>query len=86
MKRILLTMRGHYLGVIMGLFLAWSCQPGQKGELVDASRVNLIMEGLPLWQAFDNDNPKLIELGKEIKAYPVPFLQQLHFFLDQVNE
>ncbi|KAA6334564.1 Fumonisin B1 esterase [termite gut metagenome] len=42
-------------------------------------------EGLPLWQAFDNDNPKLIELGEEIKAYPVPFLQQLHF-LDQINE
>jgi para-nitrobenzyl esterase len=36
-------------------------------------------EGLPVWPAFDDNNPELIELGNEVKAIPLPYKEQLQF-------
>ena len=42
-------------------------------------------EGLPVWPAFTNDTPAVIELGDEVKATPLPFQQQL-YFLTEINQ
>jgi len=39
-------------------------------------------EGLPVWPAFNENNPKVIELGDEIKAAPLPYQDQLNFLND----
>lgn len=41
-------------------------------------------EGLPVWPAFNENNPKVIELGDEVKAVPLPYKDQL-LFMDSIN-
>lgn len=41
-------------------------------------------EGLPVWPAFNNENPEVIELGDEVQATPLPFKEQLQF-LNELN-
>lgn len=41
-------------------------------------------EGLPVWPAFSDNNPEIIELGDEVKAAPLPFKDQLKF-MDEIN-
>jgi para-nitrobenzyl esterase len=40
-------------------------------------------EGLPVWPAFSNNNPEVIELGDEVKAAPLPHKDQL-LFMDEM--
>jgi len=42
-------------------------------------------EGLPVWPAFDESSPRVIELGDKVEAKPVPYLDQIHF-LDKINK
>ncbi|MDR1593084.1 MAG: carboxylesterase family protein [Prevotellaceae bacterium] len=42
-------------------------------------------EGLPLWSAFNNDNPQIIEFGDETQAAPLPFQKQL-YFMNEINQ
>jgi para-nitrobenzyl esterase len=39
-------------------------------------------EGLPLWPVFDEKQPRVIELGDEVTAAPLPFRKQLDFMDD----
>jgi para-nitrobenzyl esterase len=41
-------------------------------------------EGLPVWPAFNENNPEIIELGDDVKATPLPYREQLKF-MDEVN-
>ena len=41
-------------------------------------------EGLPVWPAFNENNPEIIELGDEVKAAPLPYREQLKF-MDDIN-
>lgn len=41
-------------------------------------------EGLPIWPAFNDENPEVIELGDEVQAIPLPFQEQLQF-LNEIN-
>ena len=41
-------------------------------------------EGLPVWPAFDDSKPEVIELGDEVKAAPLPYKEQLNF-LNEMN-
>lgn len=41
-------------------------------------------EGLPVWPAFNENNPEVIELGDEVKAAPLPYKEQL-IFMDSIN-
>jgi para-nitrobenzyl esterase len=41
-------------------------------------------EGLPVWPAFNENNPQIIELGDEVKASPLPYKDQL-IFMDSIN-
>ena len=41
-------------------------------------------EGLPVWPAFNENNPEIIELGDDVKAMPLPYREQLKF-MDEVN-
>jgi para-nitrobenzyl esterase len=40
--------------------------------------------GLPVWPAFNEDNPQIIELGDEVKAATLPYSDQLQF-LNELN-
>ncbi|MGD0583552.1 MAG: carboxylesterase family protein [Bacteroidales bacterium] len=40
--------------------------------------------GLPEWPSFDKSNPKVIELGDQVKSAPLPLARQLEF-IDSVN-
>lgn len=41
-------------------------------------------EGLPVWPAFNDSKPEVIELGGEVKAAPLPYKEQL-IFMDSIN-
>lgn len=41
-------------------------------------------EGLPVWPAFNDSKPEVIELGDEVKAAPLPYPEQLNF-LNEIN-
>jgi len=41
-------------------------------------------EGLPVWPAFNENNPEVIELGDGVKATPLPYREQLKF-MDDLN-
>jgi para-nitrobenzyl esterase len=41
-------------------------------------------EGLPLWPAYNDENPEVIELGDQVQATPLPFQEQLQF-LNELN-
>jgi len=41
-------------------------------------------KGLPVWPAFDENNPEIIELGDVVKATPLPYREQLKF-MDGIN-
>lgn len=41
-------------------------------------------EGLPVWPAFNDNNPEIIELGDEVKVTPLPYMEQLKF-MDELN-
>jgi len=40
--------------------------------------------GLPIWPFFDKTSPKVIQLGDEVKAIPLPLSNQL-LFMDSIN-
>ncbi|WP_288373742.1 carboxylesterase family protein [uncultured Algoriphagus sp.] len=42
-------------------------------------------EGLPEWPKFDPENPKVIELGQDVKSVTVPYFRQLNF-LESFNQ
>ncbi|MDR0763070.1 MAG: carboxylesterase family protein [Bacteroidales bacterium] len=42
-------------------------------------------EGLPVWHAFNDDNPEIIEFGDEVKPAPLPFQNQL-YFMNELNK
>ena len=41
-------------------------------------------EGLPVWPAFNENDPQIIDLGDEVKAVSLPYREQLKF-MDEVN-
>lgn len=41
-------------------------------------------KGLPVWPAFNENNPEIIELGDEVKSSPLPYREQLKF-MDGIN-
>jgi len=41
-------------------------------------------ERLPVWPAFNSNNPEVMELGDEVKVAPLPFRDQL-YFLNEIN-
>ena len=41
-------------------------------------------EGLPVWPAFNDNKPEIIEFGDEVKAAPLPYFDQLKF-LNEMN-
>jgi para-nitrobenzyl esterase len=41
-------------------------------------------DGLPVWSAFNVDNPQIMEFGNETAAAPLPFQTQL-YFLNEIN-
>ncbi len=41
-------------------------------------------ENLPVWPAYDENNPRIIELGDKTEAVPLPYREHLQF-LDEIN-
>jgi carboxylesterase type B/glyoxylase-like metal-dependent hydrolase (beta-lactamase superfamily II) len=35
--------------------------------------------GLPIWPAFDNNSPEVIDLGDQVRSVPLPYREQLEF-------
>jgi para-nitrobenzyl esterase len=57
-------------------------------ETMSSYWINFVKTGdpngpnLPLWPAYNNNDPQVMELGDEVKSIPLPHKAQLEFFLE----